>query len=81
MNRKNAYIWFWKDLLHLPRPITHILRDWFTWPLPLLFIPVGIVIGHYLPHLIEWWWIVISLIIGILLGHVFWSAHWEEKVH
>lgn len=71
--RERFYRWIWKDLLRLEQPITLIIRDWFHWPLPLFLILVGVSIGHFLPSN-NIWWVVISLAIGIFLGHIFWPT-------
>lgn len=78
-HREIFYEWLWKDILHLPKPITLVLRDWFSWPLPLFLILVGMVVGHYIPAEVKWWWIVVAMFIGILFGHIFWPTKDEDE--
>ena len=65
------------------RPYTYAMRDWYhTSPLPTI---VGLAITFYMigryTTLASIWWllgIVLALVVGIILGHLFWTKHYVE---
>jgi hypothetical protein len=62
------------------RPWTYIMRDGYhNAPLPsiLIVLAVGAVIGHYTGFL-TFLKILGILLIGILMGHLFWGTKWIE---
>ena len=70
------YYWFWHDLLHLPKPITHICRDTYH-DLPLLTLLVWSIgfyaIGKYIGTQDAIFY-ALAVGFGIVLGHFFWAG-------
>ena len=68
------YLWFWRDCLKLPKPITHITRE-DTKENPLLYIIIALLLGVALVKFSKthWWLCLLWLILGIILGHIYWS--------
>lgn len=80
----NLYKWFWFNTqvwIKKPedrRPYTYLIRDFYHRQ-PLLFILLS---GIFFYCLGRWWWqvslavflmIVVALLIGVILGHLFWG--------
>lgn len=57
------------------RPWTYIARDLNReWPLlfPLVFLSIGIAIGRIAKK--HWWKILLAILAGIVIGHIFWEG-------
>jgi len=56
------------------RPLTYVIRDLNKeWPLlfPMVFLGIGIFIVKVFKS--NWKWIVLAIVIGSIIGHIFWG--------
>ena len=70
------YRWFWEDALHLPEPITHIIREEQA-KAPLFFLLATLLGGIFLGRWLEGYsiiWFLIGNLIGVVAGHFFWGG-------
>jgi hypothetical protein len=84
----NLYGWFWYHTefwLSKPdrRPYTYIMRDFYhQWPLITLIAvsTIAYAAGRWwIPLTAGWFWVILlSLSVGILLGHLFWGGDYIE---
>ena len=69
------YKWIWHDLFKQKQPFSYTARDLNKeWPLLfiLIFLSMGIIIGvKFRKH---WWKILLIIIAGIVIGHIFWPG-------
>ena len=68
--------WLYPRTWLFGRPYTHIIRDaWKAEPTSFLFLftALGMLVGRFIPTE-AFWWVLGTLSIGIVLGHLFWPT-------
>ena len=86
MERLYKIFWFYTQFwlpVEKRRPYTYLFRDLYhSTPLPTIvgLAIVFLMIGRYTTLAPIWWLLglILALVVGIILGHIYWGKRWRE---